>query len=106
VEGTPGDDGMIIDFDDLTKAVRPLIRELDHAFLCQDQDTILAEFLVAHDMKRKIVPFPSTVENIATLFADRLEPVFREVERVTAFAVTISETETSSARIDRPLVRS
>jgi hypothetical protein len=41
------------------------------------------------------------VENISTLFADRLEPVFRREPRVMAFAVTIFETDTSSARVDR-----
>lgn len=101
VEGTPGENGMIIDFDDLTRAVRPLIEELDHAFLCQDRDTDLVDFLVTHDMKRMIVPFPSTVENICTLFADRLAPVFRSRKRVSSFSVVIFETETSSARIDR-----
>lgn len=101
VSGSPGADGMIMDFDDMTREVRPLIEELDHAFLCQDTDTDLAAFLDAHDMKRKIVPFPSTVENICELFADHLDPVFRVQERVTAFAVTIFETETSSARTDR-----
>lgn len=101
VEGTPGENGMIIDFDDMTRAVRPLIEELDHAFLCRDTDTDLVAFLRTHDMKHRIVPFASTVENISTLFADRLEPVFHEAAQVTAFAVTVFETDTSSARVER-----
>ena len=105
VEGEPADNGMIIDFDDMTRAVRPLIEELDHAFLCRDTDKDLAAFLQAHGMKHKIVSFASTVENISMFFADRLAPVFRNVDNVSGFAVTIFETETSSARVERALRR-
>ena len=99
IEGDVTASGMVIDFDDVSRAVRPLIQELDHAFLCDESDQVLLHFLDQHDMKHVAVPFPSTVENICRMVAERLRPVFSERGNIRSFTVQIHETETSSASL-------
>lgn len=93
------DTGMVIDFGEISAKVKPLLAELDHAFLCQDSDTEVLELLERLDMKRVVVPYPSTVENICRLFVDRLRPAFANESRVRAFTVRIWETASSVAEI-------
>jgi 6-pyruvoyltetrahydropterin/6-carboxytetrahydropterin synthase len=58
--------GMIIDFYDLGNIIKPILDIYDHAFLCWENDKPLREFLEKQDMKRIIVSYQSTVENICT----------------------------------------
>ncbi len=91
--------GMLMDFSDLKAIVKPLVDELDHAFLCQDTDVDVKELLEKMDWKRVIISVPSTVENICGLFVERLKPAFAAGSPVTAFTVRIWETATSVAEI-------
>jgi 6-pyruvoyltetrahydropterin/6-carboxytetrahydropterin synthase len=91
--------GMVMDFGDISAIVKPLVAELDHAFLCQDSDTEVLELLERMDMKRVIIHVPSTVENICKLFIDRLRPVFARVPQVRTFTVRIWETASSEAEL-------
>jgi 6-pyruvoyltetrahydropterin/6-carboxytetrahydropterin synthase len=91
--------GMVIDFSDISKKVKPLIEELDHAFLCQEDDLQVRELLENMDLKRVMIPVPSTVENICDLFIRRLRPAFEIEKSVTAFTVRIWETASSVAEI-------
>jgi 6-pyruvoyl-tetrahydropterin synthase len=79
--------------------VKPFLAELDHAFLCQEDDHEVRGVLESMDLKRVMIPFPSTVENICRLFVDRLRPAFAEEAEVHAFTVRIWETATSEAEI-------
>ncbi len=45
IEGEPNEEGMVIDFHDISAAVKPLIAELDHAFLCEESDVEMLQFL-------------------------------------------------------------
>jgi len=91
--------GMVIDFADLKAIVKPLVDELDHAFLCQESDVEVKELLEKNDWKRVMIPVPSTVENICGLFVERLQPAFAAGTPVTAFTVRIWETASSVAEI-------
>lgn len=104
VEGEPeADSGMVVDFMDISAAVKPLVAELDHAFLCQNIDTELWAFLENQDMKRVQIDRPSTVENICGLFADRLRAFFSTRNNLTCFRVIIRETASSIAALEVPL---
>ncbi|MDA3875222.1 MAG: 6-carboxytetrahydropterin synthase [Kiritimatiellae bacterium] len=91
--------GMVIDFADISSIVKPFLMELDHAFLCQEDDRDVRELLENMDLKRVYIPTPSTVENICGLFVDRLRPAFDAHEEVNAFTVRIWETASSVAEI-------
>jgi len=91
--------GMVIDFAEISAKVKPFVAELDHAFLCQDSDTEVLALLERMEMKRVIIPFPSTVENICRLFVERLRPAFAMESGLEAFTVRIWETASSVAEI-------
>ncbi|MCC5847381.1 MAG: 6-carboxytetrahydropterin synthase QueD [Verrucomicrobia bacterium] len=91
--------GMVIDFGDISAKVKPFLAELDHAFLCQESDTEVRELLERMDLKRVMIPVPSTVENICMLFIEKLRPAFACEPEVRAFTVRIWETATSEAEI-------
>lgn len=96
--------GMVVDFQDVSAAVKPFVAELDHCFLVQDSDADLLAYLRRNDLKHTVIPFPSTVENLCRLFATRLGPFFAQHAAARALRVTIFETPTSSAtlEINRP----
>ena len=60
-----------MDYYDLKKIVNPIIENLDHAFMVNenDKDDSL-EFLEKMKSKKIIVEFESTVENICKIFLD------------------------------------
>jgi len=64
LEGDLNDSGMIMDYYDLKKIVRPVIEELDHAFMVYEKDVEIVRFLESVKSKKVIVGFQSTVENI------------------------------------------
>jgi 6-pyruvoyltetrahydropterin/6-carboxytetrahydropterin synthase len=95
--------GMIIDFSDISAKVKPLVAELDHCFLCQESDQEVRDLLERMDMKRVMIPVPSTVENICGLFVERLKSAFASEPQVQAFTVRIWETASSVAEIREAL---
>jgi len=100
VEGeVDSETGMVIDFADISAKVKPFLAELDHAFLCQEDDHEVRALLEAMELKRIFIPFPSTVENICRMFIERLRPAFERESQVVAFTVRIWETASSVAEI-------
>jgi len=70
ITGSLDKNGMVIDFFDLNKIIKPIIEKYDHAFLCWEKDLKLKDFLVKNKMKRVIVNYHSTVENICSNFVE------------------------------------
>ena len=82
VDGEPDGKGMIVDYQEISDVVKPILERLDHSFLCQEDDTAMRAFLEAENQKMVLVPFHSTAENIAKWIAEELAPVFRGRENV------------------------
>lgn len=99
VDGEINENGMIIDFYDLGKVIKPIIDEFDHSFLCWEKDTEVRKFLENLDMKRVIVDYHSTVENICNDFSQRISGELRKIEgsKFKSVTVRVSETPNSSA---------
>jgi 6-pyruvoyltetrahydropterin/6-carboxytetrahydropterin synthase len=72
ITGNLNKNGMIIDFFDLNKIVKPIIEKYDHAFLCWNNDKRVKDFLVRNKMKRVLVDYHSTVENICNDFIEKI----------------------------------
>lgn len=72
ITGRLDKNGMIIDFFDLNKIVKPIIEKYDHAFLCWKGDKKVLNFLTKNRMKKVVVDYHSTVENICSDFLDKL----------------------------------
>lgn len=107
VEITGGLDknGMVIDFFDLNKIVKPIIEKYDHAFLCWKGDKKVLEFLVKNKMKRVVVDYHSTVENICADFTDKLTNELLDIKghKFEELTVKIYESPNSYAEKSRIL---
>ncbi len=97
--------GMVLDYFLLKQMVDPLVAEIDHAFLCDRTDTLIANFLGSTDLKAVYVDFPTTAENIAKWFFERIKSLFRPSENPAAMKhlcelrVRIQETERTYAEV-------
>jgi 6-pyruvoyltetrahydropterin/6-carboxytetrahydropterin synthase len=72
ITGLVNKNGMIIDFFDLNKIIKPIIDKYDHAFLCWEGDTKIRDFLKRNKLKNVIVKYHSTVENICSDFLEKI----------------------------------
>ena len=99
VMGEPNEKGMIVDYQEISDVVKPVIDQLDHSFLCQENDEAMKEFLVSENQKMVLVPFHSTAENIVKWLADQLAPIFKGRKNVSSLVLKLHETEKTSAEI-------
>lgn len=72
IEGDKDKNGMVLDYYELKKWVRPVIEELDHAFMVYEQDQQLVRILKEINSKHVIVDFESTAENISEYLLNRI----------------------------------
>jgi len=68
LDGEVQENGMVMDYYDLKKIVKPIIENLDHAFMVYKDDKDVIDFLEKVKSKKVIVDFQSTVENICKYF--------------------------------------
>lgn len=104
LEGDADPHGMVLDYLELARIVEPLLKQLDHAFLCSEDDTIMRNFFAQHpDFKVVYVPFATTAENIAQWLAERLCGALRRYGNIHCLWVRIHETERTFAEVTRTL---
>lgn len=72
LEGELDEKGMVMDYYELKKIINPIIENLDHAFMVNQNDKPVVEFLETIDSKKIIVKFDSTVENITRYFLNTI----------------------------------
>lgn len=101
VVGRLDENGMVIDYFDMRDIVDPIIDRLDHAFLCDESDTDMRTFLEAHDMKRVLIPFPSTAENIALWLLDQVDRSLTGYTNLQSVTIRLQETERTYAEVTR-----
>jgi 6-pyruvoyltetrahydropterin/6-carboxytetrahydropterin synthase len=101
LEGFPDENGMVLDYGDMKRLVRPLIDRLDHAFMCDERDELMTSFLKTTPFKVCYVPFHSTAENIAGYLADELWQLFAVIPAVHALCLRLQETDHSYAETTR-----
>ena len=99
IVGEPNANGMVLDYFDLKRLVDPLVAEIDHAFLCDNSDTLIREFLESSGLKAVYVDFPTTAENICGWFYERLSDVFSPMKHLRELRVRIQETERTFAEV-------
>ena len=73
LEGSLDENGMIMDYFDLKKIVKPVIEEMDHAFMVYEKDKEIIKFLESVNSKKIIVGFQSTVENICKYILTQIQ---------------------------------
>lgn len=97
VEGSLDENGMVLDYFDLKSIIDPLVADLDHAFLCDENDAEMLAFFAANPLKHVVVPFLSTAENLAGWFLEKIVEKLRTYSNIFAITVRIYETERTYA---------
>lgn len=107
ITGELDKNGMIIDFFDLNKIVKPIIEKYDHAFLCWKGDKKVLNFLTQNKMKKVVVDYHSTVENICSDFVDILTHRLLDIKnnKFEELTVKIYESPNAYAEKSRILVK-
>lgn len=105
IEGQPLENGMLLDYAEIKKIVKPMIDNLDHGFMCSHDDVSTIEFLKKHQFKMIVVEFYTTAENLCYYFAEVLEKEMTKYPQVHSMKIRICETRSSYAEITRSLNR-
>lgn len=100
LEGSTTDQGMVMDYADLKKIAKPMVDELDHCFICSSDDEIMQEFLKRQPFKTVYVDFPTTAENLAKYFLERLKLQLSHVRSIRRLKIRVCETASSYAEIE------
>ncbi len=97
ISGEPDENGMLLEYGLLKARVKPVVDELDHAFLCCSRDELIVPFLKQSPFKVVYVDFETTAENIVFYMIDKIKPLIRPFFHIRSLKIIIRETTTSSA---------
>ena len=97
--GEPDDNGMVMDYYIVKELINPIVEELDHSFMVEDNDTRLINLLDSMDSKYIKVDFHSTAENLVYYFIEEITNS-NLPGNISAIKVTIFETETTYAEAE------
>jgi len=93
VAGVVNLEGMVIDFADIKKHVKPIIDEIDHSFMCYNKDSIMKDFLQQTDFKVVYVDFETTAENIAIWLFEKIKEKLNGLTRIGMWETSTSLVE-------------
>jgi 6-pyruvoyltetrahydropterin/6-carboxytetrahydropterin synthase len=107
-EGEVDSQGMLIDYGDIKRIVKPIVEELDHSFMCYDGDVVMKELLVKADLKAVYVPFQATAENLCTYFMQYIKKELVSLRResgsyhrnIRHIKIRVCETESTYAEVE------
>jgi 6-pyruvoyltetrahydropterin/6-carboxytetrahydropterin synthase len=106
VEGEVDASGMVIDFQDIKRALKPLVDAWDHASLVAAHDREYLDVVRAMGWKHYVLPYDTTAENLARYAADTLcEKAADALAAAGAsrVSVRIYETDSCYAEYARPV---
>lgn len=95
--GELDNNGMLIDFYDIDKVVKPIIQMYDHSMLVDVNDETTLNFLKDNNFRYVAINFTSTSENIAINFANMFAEEFRKHSNIKELTVRIYETSDAFA---------
>jgi len=104
VEGEPDEQGLLMDFKHLKRALMPLIDEWDHSTLIAKNDDQLLGVMRDTGWRHAVLPYDTTAENICIFVADHLvenHTTLLETRKIHTVRVRVSETETCYAEAER-----
>ena len=103
VEGEPDAQGMVMDYLDLKAVVEPLVKQLDHSFLCDRSDEVMMRFFHDNTLKVNYVDFPTTAENLAAYLLKEITLRLRESQNVLVkrLRIRVQETERTYAEVSQ-----
>lgn len=98
LEGELDENGMVMDFYDINAVVDPIVEQLDHAFICDENDAVMIEFFLTNPMKTVVVPFVTTAENICHWILQQIEDTLNQNTRIHRISARLHETEKAYAQ--------
>jgi len=104
LEGTPDERGMLVDFQDVKQALKPLVDAWDHAILVAETDRELRQIVEQTGWKHALLPCDTTAENLSAHVADYLCKEAGDMLRandVETVRVRLAETETCYAEAEQ-----
>ena len=104
IEGTPDENGLLMDFKHLKDCLKGLVDAWDHATVVDENDHELLDVLQSRSWKHFVLPYDSTAENMCIFVAEHLIASSGDRLRsrnIHTVRVRISETETCYAEAVR-----
>jgi 6-pyruvoyltetrahydropterin/6-carboxytetrahydropterin synthase len=92
LEGEPDEFSMVLDYYEIDKIVQPLLKRLDHAFICDKDDKLMIDFLGKNNFKFLVMPYFTTSENLVTYFIDEIQEKFKTFKNIYSLTIRVFET--------------
>lgn len=96
IEGDLDENGMVMDYYDVSEIISPIVDELDHSFMVKETDKEIIDFLVKLNSKKVVVPFETTAENITLHLLEKIKERITS-DRIKKIKVRVYETEKTYA---------
>lgn len=103
IEGEQNDEGMIMDYYELSKIIKPIVEDFDHAFMCQPGDELMINFLKDNNFKYYVLDKTSTVENIVQHVYERVKIELAPFKNIKKLKIRINETIDAFAEVEGDL---
>lgn len=106
LEGEPDEKGMLLDFSEIKKIIKPLIDNFDHATLIAANDQTLIKSMTLLESKRYILPFDTTSENLCSFVINHFYQNGLAVltqHKIQYIRVKVQETESCYAEMRRSI---
>ncbi len=101
--GTNNSNGMVFDFGDISRIVRPIIEQLDHSTMLHQEDQPLVGYLQSLNMKLSLVPFQPTTEELGQWLINQIAEQIGNPANIQELSITLFETATSTVTLSRKL---
>jgi len=96
IEGDLDENGMVMDYYDVSEIISPIVDELDHSFMVRETDKEIIDFLDKLNSKKVVVPFETTAENITLHLLEKIKKRINS-DRIKRIKVRVYETEKTYA---------
>lgn len=100
LEGETDENGMVLDFYELISAVQPIVDQLDHSFIVDENDKLMLDFLQQNNFRYVKVPMTTTSENLAIWIANSVAEKFQSHPNIEKIIVRFYETSDSFAEFE------
>jgi 6-pyruvoyltetrahydropterin/6-carboxytetrahydropterin synthase len=92
LEGEQDKNSMVIDYYDIDSFINPILNKLDHSFICDENDSLMIDFLKNNGFKYHVIPYYTTSENLVTYLLESAVPHFSSFENITQLSIRVYET--------------
>lgn len=92
LEGETDKYGMVMDYYDVEKIVKPEVDKLDHAFICSKDDDLMINFLNENNFRYVVMDDFTTAENLCTYFMNKYKNEFKKFSNIDTLTIKVFET--------------